>query len=471
MIKILKHIIRPKSALVLIIVLLAASCKLNEKYEKPEFTREDLYRDVAANDTLSIADMPWNEMFTDTILQKLIQVGLENNLDLQVAVARMESAEASLFSSKGALLPSISTEFSYSRRFAPSTSGAISQASGFSKEQYQLYLLASWELDVWGKLRSAKRAALADLLSSEAYRRAVQTKLISDIATTYYTLLAYDKQLEITELTVKFREEYEQTMKELQKAATVTGADFMQSRANSFSAKVTIPDLKRSIRETENALSILLNRSPGPIQRSALENQAVGQSVKTGIPVMLLSNRPDVQQAEFGLRSAFEMVNSAKAYFYPSFTLTGYAPGSVSNNEFVNLFDPSNIFARVMGGLVQPIFNKNINKARLRSNQAAQKEALATYEKTLLTAGQEVSNALYSYDVATEKIDIRTYQIEALKNAVDYNQELLKYSSASYVDVLTSQQNLLSAQLSSVNDQLEKLSAVVDLYRSLGGGW
>lgn len=464
--------IRNYRILLLVLVTLASSCKINENYEKPEFKRDDLYRGVEEADTITIADTPWREMFTDTVLQGLIQEGLESNLDLQVAIARMESAEASLLSAKGALLPDYSLAYSYSRKFAQSGSTSISSASGFSTEQAQLYGLATWEIDVWAKLRSAKRAALADMLASEAYTRVVQTQLIADIATAYYTLLSYDKQLEITQLTVQFREEYEVTVEQLKIAATVTGADLMQSRANLFSAKVMIPDLKRSIRETENALSILLNRSPGPIERLALEEQAVGDLMKTGVPVQLLSHRPDVQQAELGVRSAFEMVNSARAYFYPTLTLTAYAPGTVSNSaQFVELFDPANVFARLLGGITQPIFNKNLNKARLRANKAAQKEALATYEQTVLSAGQEVSNSLYAYEMAEEKIQLRTQQLEALQNAVDYNQELLQYSSASYVDVLTSQQNLLSAQLSGVDDQLQKLSSIVELYRALGGGW
>ena len=449
-----------------LLLAVVASCKLNEKYERPEFAKSDLYRGVETEDTTSLADVRWKELFQDTTLQKLIQEGLDNNLNLQIAVARIESAEASLLSAKGALFPSLNVNGSASKSRLAS---APSAATGFATQQYQLYGNANWEIDIWGKLRSAKRASLAQLLSSEAYRRAVQTRLIADISTAYFSLLGLDKQLEITELTVESRKKYEETVSSLKEASIVTGADVMQSKANLHAAQVTIPDLKQRIRETENALSVLLNRSPGAIERQALESQVISDSIKTGVPILLLSNRPDVQQAEFTLRSSFEMVKNAHAYFYPSISLTGTAGYNTTVIE--QFFDPVSFFARAAGSLTQPIFQQNQNKSRLRAAEASQKEALATYEQTILTAGQEVSDALFSFEVADDKLEIRSQQVEALKNAVSYNEELLQYNSVNYIDVLTSQQNLLTAQLSIVDDQLQKLNSLVELYRALGGGW
>ena len=374
-----------------VLLAVVTSCKLGEKYESPEFTREGLYRDVESSDSTSIADIPWSELFTDSTLQQLIQEGLDNNLNLQIAVARIESAEASLSSAKGALFPNLSANGSAAKSKLAS---APSAATGFATQQFQLYASASWEADIWGKLRSAKRSALAQLLASESYRRAVQTRLIADISTGYYTLLALDKKLEITELTVQSRVEYEATVESLKDASIVTGADLEQSRANLFAAQVTIPDLRTSIREAENALSILLNRNPGPIEREALETQEVTNNVATGIPFLLLSNRPDVQQAEFGVRSSFEMVKNAHAYFYPSINITGTA--GFNSTDIEQFLDPTSFFARLAAGLTQPIFNQNLNKARLKAAEASQTEALASYEQTLLTAGQEVSNALFS---------------------------------------------------------------------------
>ncbi len=258
-------------------------------------------------------------------------------------------------------------------------------------------------------------------------------------------------------------------MKALKESAVVTGAAVVQSEANRYAAEVTIPDLKRSIRETENALSILLARTPGAVKRSSFAEQLVFQNLQTGVSSQLLINRPDVQAAAFAFRAAFENTNIARTYFYPQLTIT--AEGGVSTLLIKNLFTRS-IFYNVIGGLTQPVFSRGQNRARLRIAQAQQSEAYYAYQQSLLTAGSEVSNALYAYQTALEKQASRIRQVAALMKAVDYTKELLNYSSATnYTDVLTSEQALLAAQLSSVNDKLQQLQSVVDLYRALGGGW
>lgn len=454
------------SGLIVLSILALSSCKINQEYQQATVEEDALYRDVSTTDTTSVADMPWQQVFTDSTLQALISEGLDKNLDLQVAIARIKSAEANLRSSKGALLPSFSINgsASYSK-----LANVPSVATGFATEQYQLYGSTSWEIDLWGKLRSAKRAALANLLASDAYKRTVQTQLIASIATQYYTLLALDEQLVITNQNVAKLGEYQRTMEELQNASLVTGADLMQSKANLHATEAMVPDLKQQIRETENALSILLGRSPGAIERNNIEGQQPAIPLETGVPSLLLSNRPDVQQAEMQLRSAFEMVNSARAYFYPSITLSG--AGGFTAGGIDELFDPSSLFGNIAGGLMQPVFNNGANKARLESNIAAKEEAYATFKQTLLTAGQEVSNALFAYDMADDKLDSRTQQLDALEKAVSYNEELLQYSESDYLNVLTAQQNLLSAQLNVVTDRLQKLQSMIELYRALGGGW
>jgi multidrug efflux system outer membrane protein len=208
---------------------------------------------------------------------------------------------------------------------------------------------------------------------------------------------------------------------------------------------------------------------PGEIRRTTLGEQLPYENLQTGVPSLLLRNRPDVQQAEFAFRAAFENINVARTYFYPQFTLT--AQGGFSNLQIKDFFDHS-VFYNIIGGLTQPIFNQRQNKTRLHVAQAVQREAFYTYEKTLLTAGAEVSNSFYSYQTAVDKQRTRVDQIKSLEQAVDFTKALLRYSSATnYTDVLTSEQSLLSAQLSSVNDRLQQLQAVVDLYKALGGGW
>src|SRR5579871_1088075 len=445
--------------------LILNACKVVQPYQQPsDAVSNQLYRDSSKNDTTNnIANISWKEMFTDTLLQKLVQEGINNNLDLKVAMARIKTAAANFKQSKLALLPSVDANATAGFQRVPSTQ------FGFP-ESFLLGITTSWEADIWGKLGSAKRAALASLLQSDSYKRAVQTQLIADIVTNYYSLMAYDAQLHITERTVDNRIKEVETMKVLKESNVVTGAAVVQSEANRYSVEITIPDLKQNIRETENTLSILLGKTPDTILRTSLEQQTVATNLATGVPAQLLANRPDVQQAEYQLRNSFEMINVARTYFYPSFTITGAS--GFSATSLSQLFDPVSFFANITGGLLQPVFEQGRNKQRLAVAKANQEEYLNTFRKTILVAGQEVSNALYSYKAASEKESLRTQQISYLQKSVDYTKELLKYSSATnYTDVLTSEQSLLAAQLASVNDKLQQLTAVVNLYRSLGGGW
>lgn len=451
----------------LLIFIVMASCNVTKKYQRPDnIVSNNLYRGTTPTDTATIADIPWMQMFPDTALQSLIRQGLDNNLDLQIAVIRIKKAAANLRQSGQAFLPSLSGTASATEKKLNATQGAGLLAT----RSYELSLTSSWEADIWGKLRGTKRAYLNALLQSEAYKRAVQTQLIADIATNYYLLLAYDAQLAVTLKTVANRTEDVETMKVLKESDVVTGAAVVQSAANRYSAEVTLPDLKQNIRETENALSILLGHAPDTIMRTSLESQTVNIDLKTGIPAQLLANRPDVQEAEYQLRYYFELTNVARTYFYPSLTIT--ANGGFSGTSVSQVFNASSFFGSIVGSLTQPIFNQGLNKQRLRVAEADQEEYLATFKQTLLTAGQEVSNALYDYNAAVEKATIRSQQIAYLQKSVDFTKELLKYTSATnYTDVLTSEQSLLAAQLNSISDKLQQLQAVVTLYRSLGGGW
>jgi NodT family efflux transporter outer membrane factor (OMF) lipoprotein len=446
------------------VVLVLASCKVTENYQRSTGLADNkLYRDINTADTTTIADIPWRQMFSDTLLQGLIQEGIDKNPDLKIAVARIKQAQANLRQSNASFYPTLVGHASGTiQNPAPNTGG--------TPEVYQLYGIASWEADIWGKLKSAKRASLAVLLQSDAYKKAVQTQLVSDIATNYYALLAYDAQLQVTLKTIENRILDVATMKQLKESDVVTGAAVVQSEANQYSVEVTIPDLRQNIRETENTLSILLGRNPGGIARDSLNNQQVRTSLQTGVAAQLLANRPDVQEAEYQLRYYFELTNVAKTYFYPSLTIT--AQGGLFNGNISQLLSASSLFGNIIGGLVQPIFNQGLNKQRLRVAQAQQEEYIVTFKKTLLNAGQEVSNALYNYQAATDKMQIRSQQIGFLQKSVEFTKELLKYTAnTNYTDVLTSEQSLLAAQLNSISDKVQQLQAVVALYRSLGGGW
>ncbi|WP_316793859.1 efflux transporter outer membrane subunit [Pedobacter frigoris] len=460
-----------KSYLIISITALSLASCVTKKYERPAVNSSDLYRENTSTDTATIADLPWKTLFADTKLQALIQQGLVENLDLKQAVERIKIAEATLQQNRAALLPSLSADLSVTD--SKQSRAALNFPAGINinteTQTYKAQLSTSWEADIWGKLSSAKRSAYASLLQTDAAKRAVQTQLIANIANNYYSLLALDKQLAITEQTVKIRQTDVETMKSLKEGAVVNGAAVVQSEANLYAAQVTIPDLKRTIRETENALSVLLGKGPGSIERSSLDQQMAYNNLQTGVSAQLLQNRPDVQAAEFTFRSAFENKNVAKASFYPALTLT--ANGGLSSLTLKNFFDNS-IFYNLIGGLTQPIFNRGQNKARLKTAEAQQQQAFYSFQQSLLVGGQEVSNALFAYQTAAEKETTRAKQISSLTKAVDFTKELLRYSSATnYTDVLTSEQSLLNAQLSSTNDQLQKLQAIVNLYKALGGGW
>ncbi|MFC3561790.1 efflux transporter outer membrane subunit [Pedobacter jamesrossensis] len=462
---------RYKYSILIGFTILTLSACVTKKYERPQVKNEGLYRDNNTTDTVTIADLPWKNLFSDTTLQSLIQQGINENLDLKQAIERIKISEATLRQSRAAFLPSLQADVSVTD--AKQSAAALNFPAGINinleTQTYRAALSTAWEADIWGKLGSAKKAAYAALLQSDAAKRAVQTQLIATIANNYYTLLALDKQLAITEQTIKIRTQDLETMKALKEGAIVNGAAVVQSEANLYAAQVTLPDLKRSIKEAENALGVIIAQAPGSINRTTIDQQTPYTNLQTGVSAQLLQNRPDVIAAEFGFRSAFENTNVAKTYFYPALTLT--ASGGLTSLQLSNFFDNS-IFYNLVGGLTQPIFAKGANKARLTTAQANQQIAFYNFQQTLLTGGQEVSNALYAYQTATEKEETRAKQIASLTKAVDFTKELLRYSSATnYTDVLTSEQSLLAAQLSGINDKLQKLQSVVNLYRALGGGW
>ncbi|WP_312557978.1 efflux transporter outer membrane subunit [Empedobacter brevis] len=456
-----------------LLAILVYSCSITKNYERPEdLHTEGLYRDAQKADS-SIADLPWQAVFSDTILQSLIGKGLENNYDLKIAMARMDIATANLKQSKTAFFPTVSADaqVTYSQpSSAQARANGVNAMSIPANTIYTLTASTSWEMDVWGKLSSTKRAALASFLQSDAYRRAVQTQLIASVATAYYQLMAYDAQIEIVTSTIENRRKDVDIVRELKENARATGADVVNSEATVKAAELQLPDLKQARRELENALSILLGIPPDAISRSKLALQQLNDDLSTGVPAQLLGNRPDVQQAEFAFQNAFELTNVARTYFYPNLTISGTGGWATANT--LQGFFTGTFYGNLIGGLTQPIFNKGLNKQRLQVAEATQQEAYYTFQNTLLTAGQEVSDALYAYQMALEKENIREGQIADLEKATDFTKELLRYSSnTNYTDVLTAEQNLLSAKLNSISDQLQKFSALVELYRALGGGW
>ncbi|ACU03465.1 efflux transporter outer membrane subunit [Pedobacter heparinus] len=456
---------KPYIGLLLLLITLA-SCRISKPYQQPEFDTGKLYRDAEGRDTTNIVSVHWNKFFGDTILTGLIAEGLSRNIDMKIALQRIDAARANFQQSKAAFLPDLNGNASIkqSKLAFPQGFGLIN-----SSTQYDIGLSASWEADIWGKLKSTKRSALAGLLQTEEARKAVQTQLIADIANRYFTLLALDQQLQVLEQTVNNRKTDVRTMKALKAANIVNGAAEVQSEASQYAAEVAVPRLKKQIRETENALNILLARPPSAIYRSSLDEQQLLIDLKAGIPAQLLQNRPDIKQAEYAFMAAFENTNAARKLFYPSFNLT--AAGGFTSFSLKDWLTPDGLFGNIAAGLAQPIFNKGLNKARLITARTVQQEAALNFQQFLLKAGEEVSNALFAYQTAKTQQEIRVKQLAALQKSVDFTKKLLRYSSATnYTDVLTSEQNLLSAQMEDIDDKLQQWQAVIALYRSLGGG-
>ena len=444
---------------------LLSSCHIYKKYERPEVDANGLYRDPVSmtdtlvSDTANMANLPWEEVFTDPKLQDLIRTGLERNTNLQTALLQVSEARASLMTSRLSYLPSLNL----------TPQGGISSFDGSKGSwTWSAPVAASWQLDLFGGILNSKRAARVALEQSEAYRQAVQTQVVASIATYYYTLLMLDKQLEITEETVVLWKENVKTMKALKEGASVNEAAVVQSEANYYAVVASVSSLKDQIRQTENALSLLLRQAPQQIERGTLDEQHLPDEIKAGVPIQLLANRPDVKVAEMTLASMYYNTNSARAAFYPSITISGSAGWTNSAGSMI--VNPGKVLLSALGSLTQPIFNRGANIARLKIAKAQQEEAMLAFEQAILNAGAEVSNALSQYETATQTLEQRILQINSLEKSVEYTQDLLSFGTSTYLEVLTAQQSLLSAQLSGVSDQFSQMQALVTLYQALGGG-
>lgn len=446
------------------------SCQFVNKYKTPDIDSEGLYRSQASTDTTTIANIPWKEYFSDSVLQALIEEGINNNFDLKIAYTRIKQAEANLGIARAAYFPEVALVGSVTQNRQSIKMGKEKDVLGYHNENYALGISVGWELDLWGKLNRQSRSSYAQFLNSHAYRNLIQTSLVSNIATSYYSLLALDEKLHVTQEMIKLQKENVATMEAMLEAGLLNGAALEQSKTQLYDTETTIPDLISSIQQTENSICEMLGRKPGYVYRAKFSDQTVPQELAVGVPMQMLAKRPDVQQAELNFRSAFELTAAAQASFYPSVTLSNQSMIGYGATTLSKFFKPENIIANIVGSITQPLFAKKQLLGQLQIRKAQQEEALLTFEKTVLSAGQEVSNIMYTYETALSKDESRSNQVKAANNSVFFTQELLKAGEANYTEVLTAQQNLLQAQLGQVNDKLQQLQACVDLYRALGGG-
>ena len=440
-----------------------SGCHIYRAYERPEsvVVSDSLYREpVAGADTVSLASLSWKELFTDPQLQMLIETGLANNTDLGIARLKVKEAEAQLMTSRLSYLPSVS--------FTPQ--GTLTSVDGSKPSKtYNLAVAADWEIDLFGKLLNSKRGAQAALEQSEAYRQAVQTQLVATIANSYYTLLMLDRQLDITRRTADTWTESVRTMKALKRAGQTTEMAVAQTEAGKLSVDASVLSLERQINETENSLSTLLGMSPQEIGRSTLEKQEFPDSLSTGVPLQLLSRRPDVRQCEAQLAVAYYATNSARSPFYPGITLSGSA--GWTNAAGAAITNPGQWLLSAVGSLVQPLFNRGKNIANLKIAKAQQEEALLTFRQSLLNAGAEVNDALVQWQTARQRILLDEQQTASLRSALRSSELLMQHSSQNYLEVLTARQSLLQAELNVAADRFDEIQGVINLYHALGGGY
>ncbi|CCX62430.1 outer membrane protein oprM multidrug resistance protein [Bacteroides sp. CAG:598] len=447
---------------------LLSSCHIYKTYDRPEdIVAEGLYRDtVAVNDTLvsdtaNFGNLPWREVFTDPQLQALIEQALTSSPDIRTAALRVQEAQAPLLASKLAFIPALTL----------SPQGTVSSwDKGKATQTYSLPVTASWQIDVFGQLLNLKRQAQATLEQTLAYEQNVRVQLIANTANLYYTLLMLDRQLQITEGTAEILKKNTETMIAMKEAGfyNTTEAAVEQSRAAYAQVQASIPDIRSSIREVENSLCLLLGEPAHGIERSVLEEQQLPNEFSVGIPLQLLSNRPDVKAAEQALASAYYNTNVARSNFYPRITLSGSA--GWTNSAGAAIVNPAKLLASAVASLTQPIFQNGANIAKLKIAKAQQEEAKIQFQTTLLNAGNEVSNALDMYQACTEKVNARNMQVNSAKNAADYTKELFNLGTSTYLEVLSAEQSYLSAQLSEVSDTFSRMQAVISLYQALGGG-
>ena len=452
----------------IVILLLASvmlhSCHVYEKYERPDnLPTQGLYRNVneANADTVNFGNTPWREVFTDPLLQDLIQKALQQNTNMQEADLTILQAEQGYKVARLAFLPQL----------ALSPQGTLTSWNFEKASQiYNIPVSASWQIDAFGSLRNAKKQSEMSLMQARIAKQAIQTSIIANVANLYYTLVMLDEQMRTTKNTLTLWQENVRTMEAMAEAGMTNYAAVAQAKANLMEISASVPTLEQNIQKTENALSVLLHEAPHSIARTAsLSSERFPAKMSLGVPVQLLTNRPDVRMAEYKLAYAFYGVQKAHSAFYPQITISGTA--GWTNNSGMGLVNPGKILASAVGSIVQPLFMKGQLTANLKISKAQQEMAALDFEQSLLKAGQEVSDALTAYQTAISKAEFRKQEVEKVQEAMERTKELFKYTNTtSYLETLTAQQSLLSAQLSLINDNYTRVQAIINLYAALGGG-
>lgn len=452
----------------IIIVGLAATaltgCKsLYGKYERPEVNTAGIVRNpigegsLAESDTTNFGNLPWRQLFTDPQLQTIIEHALANNTDLLNAALNVDIAEAQLKAAKLSFLP----------QFAFTPQGTITRFNEATIKSYSIPVTASWNVPLFGGLTAAKRSAQMALIQNKDYQIGVQTALIAHVANLYYTLLMLDRQLEIVNDMEQLTKETWEIMKVQHESVRGVRSTAVQSaESNYYSILVKKADLNRQIRESENALSLLMAEPAQAIARGKIDAQNLPSQFATGVAIDLLRNRADIHANEMALAKCFYGIETARSKFYPNITISG--TGGFSNNQ--GMVNPAKWLWSAVGSLTQPIFKNGQLIAGLRVAKDQYQQAYNTWQNSILKAGNEVSNALVQYNTSAEKSAIEEKQIAVLKQNVEDTRALMASAGSTYLEVITAQSSLLNAEISKVSDDFSKMQAVVNLYQALGGG-
>jgi len=458
--------------LIITVVALTTGCGIVTPYKRSEqLPVDNLFRYFSEADTTrSFATVSVSDFYNDVLLQQLITQALDSNTNLRIAVNRLAQMSAYLKQRQAALFPTLNLGLSASMSDVSKYGNSPKPADPYT--DLKLAATASWEIDIWGKLSSLKRSQQALYFQQEATVRATQTQLIAAIASAYYQLIMLDHQRDITEKSIVSYTNYLQTVQSLKQSAQVTEVAVLQAKAQLASAHAVLPKIQASIAITENGICMMLGKTPSAIPRTNNMDMTIFHSeiLSVGVPAQLLENRPDVMAAEYALCAAHEQFNAARAALYPQLTLTGSAgPDAKGLDNWFNM--PGSLLWNVIGGLTQPVLNGRTLKTQKEIAQLQEDVSFLIFKQTLLDAGNEVTNALASIRFVSQQAAYQFEQVEALKKAYEYSQELLVNGYGTYLDVLSAQNSVLSSELALYSTYNDIIQQKIILYRALGGGW
>ena len=459
-----------KTIFVAITAVLLQSCIATKEYQKPEvWNNASFNTNEVVKDSMAESVVPWQQIFTDALLQQHIQTALENNLDIRAALENINQAQSYLSQGRMGYMPTftIGTNYTHSVNSINTQFGRI-LGQRQRLDQFDITGSLGWEADIWGKITSKKLAAEATYLQTVSAHKAVKTQLIAMVASTYYNLLALDAQKQVALKTIENRNKSLETNKALKDAGRVTEVAVKQTEAQALSAQALLLDIENNIKQQENSLSILKGMFPHAVERASFSDLQLNVNATEGVSIQTLNNRPDVVAAELGFRNAFELSNVAKASFYPTLKLT--ANGGLQSVEFEKLFDPTSFFASIVAGIAQPVLNGRQIRTQYEISLSNQEKAFLNYKQTVLNASKEISDALYAIDINKKKLVLKQQEAEAYSTAVNYSQELLNNGMASYLEVLTATESELNAQLNIITTQYNLWNANIQLYKAMGGG-